>query len=154
MKKSCYLASDLGFTESGRHWARAVLVPALEPLVEVVDPWNLLPASEIAEARAAGAESEIAARIGILNIEALDGCELLVALLDGLDVDSGTAAEIGYAAAQGKPCFGLRTDFRQSGEPGATVNLQVESFIAVSGGALAGSLEALIEELSLFGERT
>src|SRR4051794_21133183 len=55
----------------------------------------------------------------------------VLAVLDGADVDSGTAAEIGYAAALGIPVVGLRTDLRVTGDNAATiVNLQVEFFLA------------------------
>ena len=49
-------------------------------------------------------------------------------MLDGVDVDSGTAWEIGYAYAKGKPVFGLRTDFRTLGIEGV-VNLMIERSI-------------------------
>lgn len=43
----------------------------------------------------------------------------------GAEVDSGTAAEIGYGAGLGKKCYGLRADLRDMGElPGLPVNLQ------------------------------
>jgi len=58
-------------------------------------------------------------------------------VLDGSDVDSGTAAEIGYAFAQKKKIFGYRSDFRLAADnEGAMVNLQVEYFICASGGDL------------------
>jgi hypothetical protein len=72
---------------------------------------------------------------------------LLVAQLDGQEVDGGTAAEIGYATALGLPCIAVRSDLRQSGEPGMTVNLQVEAFIAMSGGFITRSLDELVERL-------
>ena len=34
---------------------------------------------------------------------AIDACDVVVALLDGAQVDDGTAWEIGYAYAKGKP---------------------------------------------------
>ena len=43
-------------------------------------------------------------------VEGVDASDLVVAVLDGVDVDSGTAWEIGYAYAKGKPVIGLRTD--------------------------------------------
>lgn len=49
--------------------------------------------------------------------------DIVVAVLDGEDVDSGTAVEIGYALALGRPIVGLRTDFRGGEERG--VNLMV-----------------------------
>ncbi|MCL7414287.1 MAG: nucleoside 2-deoxyribosyltransferase [ANME-2 cluster archaeon] len=59
------------------------------------------------------------------NRDAIDGADLMVAVLDGVDVDSGTAWEIGYAYARGLPVYGLRTDFRTLGIEG-TVNLMIE----------------------------
>lgn len=48
----------------------------------------------------------------------LDECDRVIAVLDGADADSGTAWEMGYAFAQNKPIYVLRTDFRQSGDDG------------------------------------
>lgn len=42
----------------------------------------------------------------------LDRAHVVIALLDGPDIDSGTAVEMGYAFAKGKPVFGLLTDRR------------------------------------------
>ena len=40
----------------------------------------------------------------------------MVAFFDGSKVDDGTAREIGYAFAKGKPVIGIRTDFRNAGD--------------------------------------
>jgi len=58
------------------------------------------------------------------NLRALERARVVVAVLDGPDVDSGTAWEIGYAFAKGIPVVGVRFDFRQSGEDGS-VNLMI-----------------------------
>lgn len=63
-------------------------------------------------------------RIFVLNVSALSLAEAVVAVVDGSDVDSGTAWECGYAFAQGKTIYGLRTDFRILGE-GEPINLQI-----------------------------
>ena len=77
--------------------------------------------------------------------------DTIVAVLDGVDVDSGTAAEIGYGYGIGKRLFGLRTDIRQSGEnEGGLVNLQVRYFIDHSGGTVATTADELI--YVMFGE--
>ena len=47
---------------------------------------------------------------------AIDACDVVVALLDGTQVDDGTAWEIGYAYARNKPVVGIRTDFRNAGD--------------------------------------
>ena len=51
-----------------------------------------------------------------LNVHELKACDLVLAIVDGPDVDSGVAGEMGYAYAPGKPVVAVRTDFRQSGE--------------------------------------
>ena len=147
MRARCYVASPLGFTAAGRHWAAEVLLPALAAVVEPVDPWALTSAGEVARAAAAGRERELALEIGRRNLAAIRSAERLVALLDGQEVDSGTAVEVGYAAALGLRCDGLRTDLRQAGEPGVAVNLQVEAVVVESGGPIAASLEELVEAL-------
>ena len=147
-RRRCYVASPLGFTDAGRHYYTEILIPALARVVEPVDPWTLTHAHEIEAAAARGEQRDFALEIGRRNAAAIDGCELLAAVLDGQEVDSGTAAEVGYGAARGLTCFGLRTDLRQAGEPGVSVNLQVEHFIVASGGAVVGSLEELVAALA------
>jgi len=56
------------------------------------------------------------------EVEANKSASLLVANLDGIDVDSGTAWEIGYAFAQNKTVIAVRTDLRAF-SPSEPVNL-------------------------------
>lgn len=59
------------------------------------------------------------------DLRRLEEASIVVALLDGPDVDSGTALEIGYAYAKGKKIFGLLTDFRayhDNGKPPSKIN--------------------------------
>jgi len=74
----------------------------------------------------------------------VDSSDIVVAVLDGVDVDSGTAWEIGYAYATEKPVIGLRTDFRTLSD--GIVNLMVEMSIA----ALARDEEELLMVLEKF----
>lgn len=46
------------------------------------------------------------------DIQALKTSDAVVAVLDGVDVDTGVAYEMGYAKALGKPIIGLKTDYR------------------------------------------
>jgi nucleoside 2-deoxyribosyltransferase/predicted secreted protein len=64
------------------------------------------------------------------HVEALDKADAVVAVIDGADADSGTAWEMGYAAAKNKPVFALRTDFRRVGTH-EHVNLMLEQSSAV-----------------------
>ena len=58
------------------------------------------------------------------DIKALNMADIVVANLNGADVDSGTAFELGYAFAQEKKLFGLHTDFRTF-SPTSEVNLMM-----------------------------
>jgi nucleoside 2-deoxyribosyltransferase len=59
-------------------------------------------------------------------------------------VDSGSAAEVGYAFAKGKPILGYRGDFRLSADnEGSVANLQVEYFIRQSGGDIISQIADL-----------
>jgi nucleoside 2-deoxyribosyltransferase len=46
------------------------------------------------------------------DILALKTSDAVVAVLDGAEVDTGVAYEMGYAKALGKPILGLKTDYR------------------------------------------
>ena len=64
-------------------------------------------------------------RIFSKNKEALDNADIVVAVIDGADADSGTAWEMGYAFARQKPVIAIRTDFRRTGTH-EQVNLMLE----------------------------
>jgi nucleoside 2-deoxyribosyltransferase len=147
-----YVASPLGFSELGRSAYYAELIPLIQSAgYEVLDPWRLTGPSVVEKALKAPEGSmrrrrwnEVNAIIGRNNCRAIERCDLLVAILDGVDVDSGTAAEIGYAAGIGKPIIGYRSDFRLSADnEGAVVNLQVEYFVRMRGGSIVSDLASL-----------
>lgn len=136
MSHEVYVASPLGFSEPTRSWYAAVLLPAVRHAgLSPLDPWTgteivdalALPPGPDRQVALAAANRATAAR----NAQMLDACAGVLAVLDGVDVDSGTAAEIGYAAALGKPVVGWRSDVRLTGDNEETVvNLQVEHFLA------------------------
>jgi nucleoside 2-deoxyribosyltransferase len=147
-----YLAGPLGFSEAGRHFYRSVFVPFVTSLgYEVIDPWAHTDQRKIdaIERMPPGSDRVTAWRalnreIGAANRAAIDRAHGVIAILDGTDVDSGTAAEIGYAFARGKLIVGYRGDFRLSADnEGSIVNLQVEYFIRESGGAIVSRYEDL-----------
>jgi nucleoside 2-deoxyribosyltransferase len=152
-----YMASPLGFSQAGRHFYEGVLVPFVRSLgYEVLDPWALADAGRIVAVQAMpyGTARREAWRvldreIGATNRAAIDAAHGVVAVLDGVDVDSGTAAEVGYAFARGKLIVGYRGDFRLSADnEGSTVNLQVEYFIRESGGTIVARYEDLAPALA------
>jgi len=161
-KLRIYLAGPLGFSEAGRHFYNTVLIPYVRGLgYEVLDPWTLTDAGRIqaVQRRPYGPAKREAWRalnleMGATNREAIDAARGVVAVLDGTDVDSGTAAEIGYAFARGKLIVGYRGDFRLSADnEGSTVNLQVEYFIRASGGTIVDRYEDLETALRALGGR-
>lgn len=64
-------------------------------------------------------------KIFSMDIKGLEGSDVVVAVLDGIDVDSGVAFELGYAFARGKPIIGVKTDHRCF-SPYEEVNLMIE----------------------------
>ena len=152
-----YLASPLGFSEIGRAFYNGTLIPEVKRLgFDVIDPWTLTDQAKIdaVQKMPYGPERRDAWRklnveIGGNNRAGIDRADMVLAVLDGVDVDSGTAAEIGYAFAKGKPILGYRGDFRLSADnEGSTVNLQVEYFIRASGGDIVTELKKLPEALT------
>ena len=143
-----YVASPLGFTAATReYYERRVLEGLRDAGCVPLDPWAGPDGPDDPADHAALAEWS--GRTGRRNAELIDESDALLAILDGPDVDSGTAAEVGYAAARGKPIVGVRDDLRQTGDnPGVTVNLQVEYFIRSAGGSIEPSLERGLEQLA------
>lgn len=151
-----YVASPFGFSEAGREFMYARIIPAIEELgFGIIDPWTLTPAPLIRSAldlpygRARRDRwRELNPIIAQNNEKGIIRSSGLVAVLDGTDVDSGTASEIGYAAALRKPVLGYRGDFRLSADnEGSTVNLQVEYFIRKHGGTIITRIDDLQREL-------
>jgi nucleoside 2-deoxyribosyltransferase len=66
------------------------------------------------------------------HVAALEGSSCVVAVCDGSDTDSGTAWEMGYAAAKGVPVIALSTD-RRKPWAGKRVNLMVRVSAEVVG---------------------
>lgn len=114
-KAKVYLAAPL-FTQAERQWNRR-LAAALG---------RLLPAAELVLPQDFRVEDRYNDRRNFDMIfrkcaEAIASADLVVALLDGADADSGTAFEVGYAAALGVPVIGVRTDYRAGQDRGANL---------------------------------
>lgn len=75
---------------------------------------------------------------------AIERCDLVVANLNGITTDDGTAWEIGYAFARERPIIGIHTDWRAR-FANETVNLMLECSLTAlvrSETELAGTLAA------------
>lgn len=151
-----YLASPLGFAEATRDFMSVIESQIAACGYTVVNPWHLADPQQFeAAAHIENTEQrrqtlhkvnmEVAAR----NEKAIRECQMVVAVLDGADVDSGAASEIGFAYALGKRIYGYRGDFRMAGDnEGSLVNLQVEYWIENSGGCIVRNLDELRQRLT------
>jgi nucleoside 2-deoxyribosyltransferase len=80
------------------------------------------------------------------DISALKASDVVVAVLDGVEVDAGVAYEIGYAKALGKPIIGLKTDYRTFSKM-EEINLILE----VPLGRICKSIDEVIDSLKKIG---
>lgn len=148
-----YLASPLGFNPEHSDYRHRIKAHLQAEGHQLFDPWEQ-PHVEQAIASAMDVKdrdqrekalAEAADYTGRMNAEGLDGCDVVLAVLDGAEPDSGTVAELGYGAGKDKRCYGLRTDRRHSGDlPGLPINLQVLYFITSSGGSLFRSINQIV----------
>jgi len=125
-----YFAAPL-FSEAERDWIRSTIKKIDELArdrgaeIEIIFPYDLIPADEI-ERLGEQAKREIFHRCK----SHLNDADMVIALLDGAQVDDGTAWEIGYfyrGKPEGAKIIGIRTDFRNAGESsGAVVNAMIE----------------------------
>jgi nucleoside 2-deoxyribosyltransferase/predicted secreted protein len=128
-----YLAAPL-FSDAERHFNASVASLLRTNLFEVYLPQEAGDDSDTRDER----EQE---RLFEVNKKALENSDTIVGIIDGADADSGTAWEMGYAFAQGKPVIALRTDFRRVGHH-EQVNLMLEHSATV-----VRSTEELLDEL-------
>ncbi len=87
--------------------------------------------------------------------DAIDRCEVVVAVLDGPDADSGTAWECGYAYARNRPVVVVRTDFRGGEDAGLNLMLRRSASAVVEHpatdedlGMLASKVQKALETLA------
>ncbi len=118
-----YLAGPL-FSEAERAWHRGFKKRLESEGHTVVWPGDLFSPEE-------DPGEDAAVKIMLADSEALLGCGAVAALLDGPQVDDGTAWEIGFAYARGIPVIGIRTDFRQCGDlgGGSIVNAMIQGSV-------------------------
>jgi len=112
-----YLAAPL-FSEAEREYNRVIAKLLAENFYVVYLPQDTGDTH-------AGRSGDEHRRIFEQNKKALESADTVVAIIDGADADSGTAWEMGYAAARGKPVIAIRTDFRTVGHS-ELVNLMLE----------------------------
>jgi nucleoside 2-deoxyribosyltransferase len=149
-----YFAGPL-FSEAEREWIRST-IKEIESLAaqhgtksEIIFPYDLITQSEIDHLGPKG-KLEIFYRCK----SHLDDADIVIALLDGSQVDDGTSWEIGYFYAKKsleQKIIGIRTDFRRAGErEGAIVNPMIEC----SCDLIVRSRKELVEKIARFIDAT
>lgn len=150
--KKVYLASPLGFSPENFRYLERIKEALASQGCEIFDPWEQDHCAEQIEKafrekeydKRIQAFREVAREIATCNEEGIAWADVVFAVLDGAEVDSGTASEVGFGSALGKTCYGLRTDRRDTGDfEGIPINLQVLHFIERSGGTLFRSIEEI-----------
>ena len=86
-------------------------------------------------------------KIQQICLKGIDSCDVVLAVLDGPDSDSGTCFECGYAFSTGKSIIGLRTDIRGGEDNGlnAMLNQSCDTVIRYENG---GEAEEDMHELT------
>jgi nucleoside 2-deoxyribosyltransferase len=144
MAKLIYIAGPL-FSQAERDY----LVRMTEELSKAtgLDPIAdfFLPHRDVGDVGVLGTRVDVFSKDLIM----LDEASIVVALLDGPDIDSGTAIEIGYAFAKHKKVFGLLTDFRaysKRGKKPSKINNMVWG-VCEKGQAIFRSLDEAAEAI-------
>jgi nucleoside 2-deoxyribosyltransferase len=130
MTTKIYLAGPL-FSQAEREWAGRLkaLLEATFRQVQVLWPHEFPAGGGIFE----------------VNLENLEKCQLMIALLDGPQADDGTAWEMGYHYARGRKIVGIRTDFRRAGENESSL---VNAMIQGSCLCIVNSTDQLLSRLA------
>ena len=100
------------------------------------------------EVRTATGERPSADAIFNACVSGIDDSDLIVGLVDGPDVDSGTAWELGYAYARRKPIIVLRSDYRSAEHGPVNIMIEFSSRIVLAnkpGTRVPDALQALVE---------
>jgi nucleoside 2-deoxyribosyltransferase len=145
-----YVAGPL-FTPQDRS-----VLETLASQVEDLGHKAVLPHRETSTAPTKGADDARRRQRELIRL--LEGCDAVVALLDGVDVDGGTSFEIGYAHALNRPVLGLRSDARTGGEHDG-VNLMVAAAVEIervttwTPEAARPALESFLSSVHVFAGR-
>jgi nucleoside 2-deoxyribosyltransferase len=123
-KTRIYFAAPL-FTQAEWRWNKHLADELSTLNLEVILPQNR------AEPMLSGKEEFNAHSLFVENITAIEQSDIILAIFDQADPDSGTCWECGYAYKLGHPIIGLRTDLRRLGDdPNASVNLMLSQSCA------------------------
>lgn len=123
-KLKIYLSSAL-FSHNERAWNRSLALSLSQDLdgAEVILPQDFRIDGKFNDAKTFGSLFKKC-------VSSVAECDVVVAILDGADIDSGTAFEVGFAYAKNIPVIGVRTDYREGQDKGVNLML-AESCLSI-----------------------
>lgn len=107
-RPKAYIANPLIFHPGTREWYKNAMIPMVENYADVVNSPNA-PFAKMPEGMT---NQERSRAIFDANVVRLNQCDFVICITDGVQTDDGTAWEVGYAWAQGKPSILVRFDAR------------------------------------------
>lgn len=137
-----YFAASL-FTQAERTWNRH-LTDALKramPEIALTMPQDFKTDGKYNDSRRYG-------DLFRMCVAGIDSAAAVLAILDGAEVDSGVAWEMGYAYALKKPIIGIRTDFRPGADRGVNIMPSRSCRILLSEFAFQEDVELLAKRLA------
>lgn len=137
-----YLSAPL-FTQFERRWNRRLATELTERIegAEVIMPQDFRVSDSFNR-------PEDFPRLFDTCLESLEEADVVVGVLDGADVDSGTAFEVGYAYALGLPVIGIRTDYRQNQDRGLNIMLAQCCTELLRAMSFSEDIDQLVKDLS------
>ncbi|MFP4026995.1 MAG: nucleoside 2-deoxyribosyltransferase [Candidatus Brocadiia bacterium] len=137
-----YLSAPV-FTQVQRRWNR-LLAAEVEKQIEgakVILPQDF-------KFSAAFNRSEDFRELFHTCLDKIEDADLVIAVLDGPDADSGTSFEVGYACAREIPIIGIRTDYRKSQDLGVNLMLAQACSELLREMSFSEDLEQLVRDLT------
>jgi len=140
-----YFAGPI-FTHAERIWNNELAILIKQNLAKF-DTQILLPQEEAKKAKLPNGSLDFNL---IFNgcISSIEKCDIVLAILDGSDSDSGTSWECGYAYCLHKPIIGVRTDLRESEDHGVNLMLYRSCNEYIHIDAVTASLDDLAKKIA------
>ena len=112
MKKKVYIAGPL-FNQHERQYLEDIAKHLESNGLECFLPHRDLKGVEESELTTTEMSQETKDKIFSIDLNALKSADIIVALITGWDIDSGTSAEIGYTYARNKPIIAVDASERR-----------------------------------------
>ncbi|MGE5572854.1 MAG: nucleoside 2-deoxyribosyltransferase [Bacillota bacterium] len=140
-----YIANPLIFSPATREWYKNTMIPVVERYAEVINAPGVADGAKLDESMS---KAERSKAIFDWNVKRLDQCDFVICVIDGVQTDDGTAWEVGYAWAKGKPSMAVRFDARDGCKEKVSrfTNLMIENSCV----DMVEGLEALDQALAKY----